>query len=71
MTKASDLRAQSAEELEVACLDARKELFNLRNSLQRDKKLEQPHLLRSKKREIARLLTILNEKQSASQKSAT
>jgi large subunit ribosomal protein L29 len=71
MTKAKDLRDNSIEELEASYSDIRKELFDLKNSRERDKKLEKPHLLRAKRREIARLLTIINEKESASQQQAT
>lgn len=65
MTKAKDLRDKSVEELEASYNDTRKELFHLRNGMQRDKKSEKPHLVRLMKKEIARLLTILHEKQSA------
>ena len=58
-------------ELKANFEDSRKELFHLRNTMQRDKKSEKPHLLRLKRKEIARLLTVLHEKQSASKKSAT
>lgn len=71
MIKAKELRDKSVEDLEASYNDTRKELFYLRNKMQHDKKLDQPHLLRMKRREIARLLTILHEKQSASVRSAT
>ncbi len=67
MTKANDLRDKSIEELKLDYDDARKELFQLRTDLHRDKKAEKPHLLHAKRRDIARLLTILHEKQSASE----
>lgn len=71
MSKAKDLRDQSIEELEAAYGDTRKELFELRNQKEREKKLEKPHLLRSARKEIARLLTIINEKKSGLQTQAT
>ena len=65
MLKAKDLRDQSIEELEANLLDTKKELFELKNELKQSKKLEKPHLLREKKKDIAKLLTIVREKQLA------
>lgn len=62
MKKAQEFRDQSLEELEAACTDARKELFNLINEMKHTKKVEKPHLVRHKKREIALMLTVINEK---------
>jgi large subunit ribosomal protein L29 len=67
MRKAKDFRDQTAEEVEVAYSDTRKELFHLVNEMKRTKKMEKPHLLREKKKEIARMLTVLTEKQLANQ----
>jgi large subunit ribosomal protein L29 len=64
MTKASNLRDMTVPELEVALVDLGKELFTLVNEGKRTKKLEKPHLIRLKKKEKARLLTVLHEKQS-------
>jgi large subunit ribosomal protein L29 len=65
MAKAKDLRDQSIDELEAAYNDTRKELFQLVNELKRTKKMEKPHLLRQKRKDIARLLTVITEKQAA------
>lgn len=65
MSKASNLRDMAVDELDLALSDLNKELYNLVNEMKRSKKLEKPHLLRQKKKEKARLLTILHEKQSA------
>lgn len=62
MKKAQEFRDQSLQELEAYCLDARKELFTLINEMKQSKKVEKPHLVRHKKREIALLLTVINEK---------
>lgn len=70
MLKAKDLRDQSLEELEVACGDLRRELFELLNEIRRAKKIEKPHLLRDKRKDIARLLTVMHEKQIALQQNA-
>ncbi len=64
MTKASNLRDMAVNELESALTELSKELYNLLNEMKRAKKLEKPHLLKQKRKEKARLLTILHEKQS-------
>lgn len=64
MTKASNLRDLAVNELEVAVQDLNKEIYGLVNEMKRTKKVEKPHLVRQKKKEKARLLTILHEKQS-------
>lgn len=63
--KAKDLRDQAVEELEASYNDKCKELFQLQNELQHAKKLEKPHLVRQTKRDIARLLTVIKQKQMA------
>lgn len=62
MKKAQEFRDQSLDELEANCRDARKELFILINEMKQTKKVEKPHLARHKKREIALMLTVINEK---------
>lgn len=65
MTKASVYRDQTIEELQASCEDARKELFLLVNQNKQTKKMDKPHLIRQKRKDIARLLTVITEKQSA------
>ena len=65
MTKASQLRDMSIVDLQFSVETIKKELFNLNNEMKRTKKLEKPHLLNQKRKEKARLLTIINQKQSA------
>ena len=62
MLNAKELREQSSEELDLLLHDTKKELFALRNELRETKKLEQPHLITEKRRQIARILTVLCEK---------
>lgn len=62
--KASEIRDMAVPELELAVDDINKELFALVNERKRTKKMEKPHLLRTKKKHKARLLTILGEKQA-------
>lgn len=63
MTKPQELRDQSLEELEALHLDSCKELFKLKNRT-REEKLEKPHIIHNKRKEIARILTIINEKKN-------
>jgi len=64
MTKASNLRDMAIPELELAVDDLNKELFALVNEKKRAKKVEKPHLIKEKKKEKARMLTIISEKQA-------
>lgn len=66
MLKTKDLRDMPSEELEAALQDCRKELFQMANDFRHSGKIDKPHLLRSKRRDIARLLTVLRQKQIAS-----
>lgn len=61
--KKQDLKAQSEQELQAAIRDLDRELFTLRGELATQRKLEKPHLLKAKRREKARILTILTQKQ--------
>ena len=60
--KARQLRELSDEELEVRIKDTRKELFNLRFQ-HATGQLDDPHKLSMTRREIARLLTIVQERE--------
>lgn len=62
MPKAKELRDQSKEELKALYADLSKEIFELRNELKTTRKLEKPHLIRLKKKDRARVLTVLQEK---------
>jgi large subunit ribosomal protein L29 len=64
MPKAKELRDQSTEELQALYMDLSKEIFELRNELKTTRKLEKPHLIQFKKRDRARVLTILREKKA-------
>ena len=50
---------QSIAELQARARDLEREVFDLRNELSLNRKLEKPHLLKAKRREKARVLTIL------------
>jgi large subunit ribosomal protein L29 len=62
MQKAKELRLQAAQELVELERNKRQELFELKNKCQKEKKRE-PAKVRSLKREIAQVLTVLREKE--------
>ena len=59
--KANELRNKSGEELESMLESLKSELFNLRFQLAINQ-LENPHKIADVKRDIARVMTILQEK---------
>ena len=62
--KASDVRAKTADELKDQLVDLKKEQFNLR--FQRaTQQLESPGQVKKVRRDIARIKTILAEKNAA------
>ena len=67
MYKAKDLRDQSLEELEAIYDESCKKLFELVNELKSQKKREKPHEMKHVRKDIARLLTVISEKQRAGQ----
>ena len=56
---------QSITELSERLIQLDRELFALRNQKAMQRKLEKPHLLPMKRKEKARVLTILTQKQRA------
>ena len=67
--KAASIRDMSVDEVEVRITELREELFNLRfrNSM---KQLDNPLRIREARREMARLLTVLQQKESAADSGA-
>ena len=59
--KAKELRAMSADELNAKLAELKEELFNLRFQLAVNQ-LDNPHKITAVKRDIARIMTILCEK---------
>jgi ribosomal protein L29 len=55
---------QSQKEMEATVNDLEREIFMLRNELAMQRKLEKPHLLKAKRHERARLLTIMTQNRS-------
>ncbi|MBS0620282.1 MAG: 50S ribosomal protein L29 [Verrucomicrobia bacterium] len=64
MVKAKELRDQPIQELQALYQDLSKELFGLRNEQKITRKMEKPHLVRMKKKDRARVLTVLREKKA-------
>lgn len=64
MLKAKELRDQSLEELEALLLEAKKERFEMENTRKISMKTDKPHLFREKRRDVAKIKTVLNEKRS-------
>lgn len=67
MYKAKDLRDQNLEELEVIYDDSCKKLFVLVNELKSQKKREKPHEIKQVRKDIARILMVISEKNRESQ----
>lgn len=65
MKKAKEFRDLSVDELEATGTDLRKEYFQLKNEFKMTQKIDKPHLIYQKRKEIARLLTVLHEKRLA------
>jgi large subunit ribosomal protein L29 len=64
MDKEQKLRDLSINELEANYEDERKKLFKLVNEKRQTKQFEKPHRIKQTRKQIARLLTIMTEKQS-------
>jgi large subunit ribosomal protein L29 len=62
MGKKKELRDLSEKELKTKVLELDRELFNLRNELATQRRLEKPHQLKEKRKTKARILTILTQK---------
>ena len=58
---AKEIREMTAEELSAKLVELKKELFNLRFQ-HAVNQLENPHKITEVKRDIARVMTVLNEK---------
>ena len=62
--KASMIREMSAEELQAKLTELKDELFHLRFQLAINQ-LDNPHKITEVKRDIARVLTVINEAKNA------
>lgn len=65
MATAKEFRDQTTEELEALVCEKRKELFELVNKFAREKKIDSPTNVRGLKKDVARIMTVLREKELA------
>lgn len=63
MLKAKDLRGQTIEELEAKIDEIENEFFQLKSKLKTERKLEKPHMIKKLKKDKAKILTVLTEKE--------
>jgi len=62
MDTMKEFKDQSVDELKAMLHDLSKNIFEMKNEISTTRKIDKPHLLRKKKRDRARILTILNRK---------
>ena len=67
MLKAKELQEHSSEDLQAQYEELSKEIFQLMNELKTSRKLDHPDQLKKKKKDRARILTVLRQKQSQKQ----
>jgi len=63
MLKAKDLRDKSVDELNANLSDLRVELFAWINDAKQSKKNDSPSFAKNKRKEIARVLTVIRQKE--------
>jgi large subunit ribosomal protein L29 len=68
--KIAEIKELTIKELETRKREMRQEIFNLRIQ-QEAGQLEKPHMLRSLRRDVARVDTVLTEKRKTQQSAAT
>jgi large subunit ribosomal protein L29 len=61
--KKTETKDQSIEELKANARDLDRQIFMMRNELSIQRKLEKPHQLKELRKNKARILTILTQKQ--------
>ncbi|NGX46798.1 MAG: 50S ribosomal protein L29 [Chlamydiae bacterium] len=62
MDRMKEFKDQSVEELKALFRDLSKDIFELKNEISMTRKIDKPHLLGEKKRDRARVLTLLSQK---------
>ncbi|NBO23675.1 MAG: 50S ribosomal protein L29 [Chlamydiae bacterium] len=67
MLDLKEIRSQASEAIQAQIKEMAKEIYNLENELRLNRKLDKPHLLRSKKKDRARLMLVLHEKKLEAQ----
>ncbi len=61
--KKKELKDHGVKELMAQARDLDREIFQLRNELATQRKLDKPHRIKEKRKNKARILTILTQKQ--------
>lgn len=64
--KEVELKDHSIDELKVQLTDLNRQLFLMRNELSTQRKVEKPHQIKEMRRNKARILTVLRQKQMGS-----
>jgi large subunit ribosomal protein L29 len=62
MLQAKELREQPVQELQKKCEELARDIYKMNSELKTARKIEKPHELREKKRDRARILTVLSQK---------
>lgn len=63
MAKAKTYREQSDADLQAQCEEMRKEIFMMKNALSSKKEDVKPYQIQMKRKDVARILTVLRERQ--------
>lgn len=63
MNRMMEFKDQSVEELKALRHEISKDIFAMKNEISTTRKIDKPHLIRLKKRNRARVLTLLNQKE--------
>ena len=61
--KINEIKDLSEDELFCALKEKRQEIFELRTEVKSSSNTEQPHLIRERRKDIARILTVMRQKQ--------
>jgi len=62
MSNFKELKQLPVDQLEVMIEDLGKEIYQLKNQLAMNRKLEKPHMIKDKKKDKARAILALSEK---------
>ena len=60
--KIEKIKEKNSEQLENMCDDLRKEIFQLKNELAMNRKLEKPHLIKEKRHDLAKAMMVITQR---------
>jgi len=66
MSEFEQMKSESVEELYNRYVELSRDIFHLTSELKSMRKIDQPHLIRAKKKERARALGLINQKKAGS-----